>query len=156
MSTSRNPLSHGQGIGLGRKMEGLGPLPSAGCRLDCFSTTGVEMGRILSPCIKWKGPGKEGMLGSGLSAQPRVCSLRLDSRGSQMSLHHQGAGRHKKKMAMWTWGQRAMATKMTMKRRKKRRPTWSLAAGTEVPTPAEGPPPALHGAFSITYLLSRG
>lgn len=63
------------------------------------------------------------MLGSGLSAQPQVCPLHLDSQGSQLSLYQQGAGGHKKKMAMRTWAQRAMATMTTMKRRKKRRPT---------------------------------
>lgn len=137
----QEPLILGTRNRLGEEDGRPGFLSPASRRLGCFSTAGVGLGRILPPCLKWKGHRKDGTLGSGLSAQPQVCPLHLDSQGSQLSLHQQGAGGHKKKMATRTWGPRATAT-MTMtttKRRKKRRPTRSRKAGTEVPDPAERP-----------------
>lgn len=103
-------------------MEGLRLFSSASCRLGCFSTARVGLGGILSPSIKWKGYEEEGMLGSVLRAQPRVCPLHLSGQGLLMSLRHQGVAGHKK-MVMRTRSQRATATMMTMMKRKRRRPT---------------------------------
>lgn len=145
----QEPLILGTRNRLGEEDGRPGFLSPASRRLGCFSTAGVGLGRILPPCLKWKGHRKDGMLGSGLSAQPRVCPLHLDSQGSQLSLHQQGAGGPKKKMTTWTWGPRATATMTTTKRRKKRR---SRKAGTEVPAPAERP--ASCSAQSIPPILT--